>query len=169
MYGVIVMAKASRTDPHKIETNSRNKIQTIIDNHGDALFREISERDYGIDAILELFENGVPTGKFALLQLKATGKTIVPNKRTPDVSVKNISEGNIQYAMQNNIPVILIFTSTQNETGFYYANIQTIVDESTMVALEENSSSTTTLKIPQTNYIIDDISPLITIINQYYE
>ena len=163
------MAKASRTNTHVIETKSRNKIRTIIDNHGDALFREISERDYGIDAILELFENGVPTGKFALLQLKATEKTILPNKRNPDVSVKNVSEANIQYALQNNIPVILIYTSINNDTGFYYADIQTIVDEATLNALEENSSSATTLKIPQNNYITDDISPLITIINQYYE
>ena len=51
----------SRSKPHVIETKSRDYLRSKIDDfyeNGDALFREISERDYGVDAIIELFENG---------------------------------------------------------------------------------------------------------------
>lgn len=66
---------ASRIPANKIETKSRDKIRAIIDNNDNALFRELSERDYGIDAIIELFNNGFPTGKIALVQLKSTKDT----------------------------------------------------------------------------------------------
>ncbi|MDE6501945.1 MAG: DUF4365 domain-containing protein [Ruminococcus sp.] len=158
----------SRINTNLIETKSRDKVRTIIDNYGNALFRDFTERDYGIDALIELFNNGNPTGKFALLQLKATEKTIVPNKNNSYVSVKGISMANAQYAFQKNIPVILIYVSIKENAGFYYADIQSIVNESIITKLNQNSSGETTLRIPVDNYITDDITPLITLIESYY-
>ena len=62
-----------RTSSHVIETRSRDLFQQRINNsfkNGDALFRNLSERDYGIDGIIELFDNGQPTGKIAFVQIK---------------------------------------------------------------------------------------------------
>ena len=55
----------SRISSHIIETKTRDYIRSVIDNYyenGDALFRELSERDYGIDGLIELFCDGDPTG-----------------------------------------------------------------------------------------------------------
>ncbi len=59
-----------RTATHVIETKATDFIQSKVNGfylNGDSLFRQITERDYGIDAIIELFNNGVPTGQIALV------------------------------------------------------------------------------------------------------
>ncbi len=161
---------ANRTPTHVIETKSRDKIRTIIDNYqnGDALFREISERDYGIDAVLELFHEGNPTGKFALLQLKATEKTIVPNKDNTFISVPGITLANANYALQNNIPVILIYTSITKNTAFYYSSLQDLITEEIVQKINNNLSNKTTVRIPIENCILDNIQPLINLIEEFY-
>ncbi len=116
----------SRISSHRIETQAKDYIRKRIDDfykNGDALFRDITERDYGIDALLELFNNGEPTGMIALLQIKGSEKTIVPLKNQPVVSCK-ISTSNAKYALQNQLPVILLYTSISNENSFYYLKIQ---------------------------------------------
>lgn len=117
--------KGKRVPPHVVETRARDYIRNQIDNfykNGDALFRELTERDYGIDAVIELFDNGNPTGKFALLQIKSTEKTIKPLKTCNCVSCK-ISVSNAQYALQNNIPVMLIYVTLSKPKGFYFISI----------------------------------------------
>lgn len=65
----------SRNSNHVRETKSRDMVRGLINSfyaNGDALVREWAERDYGIDFVLELFEDGVPSGKIAFLQIKGT-------------------------------------------------------------------------------------------------
>ena len=50
------MVKKSRILPHEIETVSKDNIRSIINADGRGLFRELTERDYGIDAMVEVFE-----------------------------------------------------------------------------------------------------------------
>lgn len=59
------------TSTHIIETCVRSRIDGFGD-YGDYLYRELSERDYGVDAIIECFEDGIPTGKIGFLQIKGT-------------------------------------------------------------------------------------------------
>ncbi len=70
------------TSTHVIETCVRSRIDGFGD-YGDYLYRELSERDYGVDAIIECFEDGIPTGKIGFLQIKGTSKEIAPLKNTP--------------------------------------------------------------------------------------
>ena len=51
----------ARTHSHLIETKSKDCVRSRINNfkdNGDCLFRELSERDYGIDALIECFDDG---------------------------------------------------------------------------------------------------------------
>lgn len=68
-----------RTDPHKIETKSKDIFRCIVNSNEycDALVRDITENDYGIDFIVELFENKNPTGMISYIQLKGTNKKTV--------------------------------------------------------------------------------------------
>lgn len=86
----------SRVNTHIIETRSKDHIRKVINSTGMALFRDITERDYGIDAIIELFDDGSPTGKIALVQIKGTEKNIVPLKRSNAISCR-ISSSNACY------------------------------------------------------------------------
>ena len=73
-----------RASTHIIETKStdifRAKVNGFYQN-GDALFRDITERDYGIDGLVELFEDGCPSGEIALVQIKGKEDTIIPLKK----------------------------------------------------------------------------------------
>lgn len=63
-----------------IELNSKDCVRSRINSFGDKgdyIFRELSERDYGIDALIECFDGGVPTGKIAFLQIKGMDSVIV--------------------------------------------------------------------------------------------
>ena len=60
------MKNAPRSSSHVRETVARDMVRSKINSfyhNGDALIREWSERDYGIDFVLELFDGGCPTGK----------------------------------------------------------------------------------------------------------
>lgn len=73
----------ARISSHIIESRSFNEIKRKIDYNGEALLRRLDDRDYGIDAVIELFNDGKPTGMFALVQIKGTEKTIVPLRKSP--------------------------------------------------------------------------------------
>ena len=84
----------SRTETHVRETISRDMVRSKIDSfypNGEALVREWSERDYGIDFVIELFENNLPTGKIAFLQVKGTAKTINKLQKSEEVSCAGVS------------------------------------------------------------------------------
>lgn len=157
----------ARTSTHVIELNSKDCVRSRINSfgeNGDYIFRELSERDYGIDALIECFDGGVPTGKIAFLQIKGTDSLIVPLKRTPVVSCGSISVSNLHYAKQDRIPVIIIYVSLKNERPMYYADLREI---SRGVVYKEDADRVT-IHIPQDNYIYDDISPVLKIIDSYY-
>lgn len=102
------------------ETKSRDWFRSKIDSYyenGDALFREWSERDYGIDAVVEIFDNGYPTGKIAFIQIKGTSNTIKVLKigayKGKAVLCHNVFNSSLDYARQDKIPMILVYVSLQ--------------------------------------------------------
>lgn len=125
--------KMQRISSHVVETRSCDIIKSRINasfENGDLLYREITGRDYGIDGIIELFENGNVTGKFALAQIKGTSEKIVPLKKTPDYISCKISASNAIYAFQNKMPVILFYVSIKAPESIYFMDIrQAICDE----------------------------------------
>ena len=157
----------ARTSTHVIELNSKDCVRSRINSfgdNGDYIFRELSERDYGIDALIECFDGGVPTGKIAFLQIKGTDSVIVPLKRTPVVSCGSISVSNLHYAKQDRIPVIIIYVSLRNARPMYYADLRKV---SSSICYKEDIDRVT-IHIPQDNCIHDDISPILKIIDSYY-
>lgn len=157
----------SRTSSHHISTKATDLFRTKVDNfyaNGDALFREITERDYGIDGIIELFENGCPTGKIALIQIKGTDSTIVPLKSYNGVSCQ-ISLSNVQYALQTNVPVILVYISTKDDI-LYYLNLNEVSEQ---ILEEKINNKNVTVRIPNENMITEDFSELFSVINSFYE
>lgn len=158
----------ARANTHVIETRTRDLIRIIIDNYyenGDALFREITERDYGIDALIELFNNEIPTGMIALLQIKGKEKTIVPLKEEKAVSC-SISSSNFRYALQNNIPVILVYATLSKPSGFYYVRIQDVVTDELLT--KNNNQTSVTIRIPETNNAMDNYEGFFDLIREYY-
>ena len=159
----------SRTPTHVIETQSRDRIRKAIDDYyvnGDALFREITERDYGIDAIIELFSGGNPTGQIAFVQIKGTQNTISPLKPSPNVSC-TITPSNAEYARQKRIPVILIYVCVKKDETFYYARLQDIVTDAHVKKI--NKQKSITVRIPINNSSADSLEPLFSLIRDYYE
>lgn len=158
---------ANRITPHIVETRSYDNVRSKIHENGEALFREFTGRDYGVDAVVELFDNGNVTGKLALLQIKSTQFAIVPLKKSEEISCE-ISSSNAKYALQNNIPVILIYASLQEKGDFYFANVQSILNEEHIRKID-NGKKTIRVRIPLINSTQESIQPFFDIINSFYE
>jgi len=140
-----------RESTHVIETKSRQlfaqmltEFSSSIVAQGDLLFREISERDYGIDGEVELFHQGEPTGRISKIQIKGTDSAIIPLKREDCVSCKNITKSNIRYCQQRNYPVILVYCSNADKK-FYYIDLQSVFHEK--IDINSNKESWT-IRIP---------------------
>ena len=161
----------ARTSTHVTETISRQIFASVITSfsspshpRGDLLFREISERDYGIDGQVELFDHGEPTGRIAMIQLKGTEKEIPKLKSEDVVSCHGISKSNLSYCRQKNVPVILVYCSNLEEK-FYYIDLQSVFQER-IKAIADSFSGTVRIPIDNNS---DNLKRLLEIINSYYE
>ena len=160
----------TRHPNHVRETKSRDMVRGLINSfypNGDALVREWSERDYGIDFVLELFEDGVPSGKIAFLQIKGTDKPITRLKKTDEVSCSNVSVSTMEYAKQNRIPFIIIYTSLSEPRCFFFIDLQSRMDDvkKKIWNLEQKK---TTIRIPYSNRAEKDLTYFFDLINSYY-
>lgn len=151
-----------RTPPHIIETNVLDNVRKII-NRNDCLYREVTGRDYGIDAIVEFFNKGEITGKLALIQVKGTKGNLKFLRKNNVISCK-ISSSNAKYALQKNIPVILICASMAKENVFYYVCLQ----EVNINISKLKRQKTITVHIPEDNIVESNISDLRRIVDKYY-
>lgn len=159
-----------RTSSHVIETNSINMVKNKIDrfySNGDALARNWQERDYGIDLVVELFNDGIPTGKIAFLQIKGTKNIIAKLKNSNEVSCSNVSVSSLDYAKQRRIPYILIYASISKPECFYYLDLQSVID--TLISkINQISAKSITVRIPHENCANEDLSDFFSLINRYY-
>ncbi len=152
----------ARILPHQVEEMSKDCIRMKINSDPNMLFRELTGRDYGIDAIIELFENEMPTGKICFLQIKATQNAILPLIKNHDyISCPNISESNLNYSFQRNILVVLIYISLKGEKGFYYKVLNGEVNATKI-------RKKNTIRIPIENYILNDVTLLSNVIREFY-
>lgn len=162
------MAMPRRITSHEIETRSKDIIRSLINADDRGLFRELSERDYGIDAMVEVFENGCITGKFAMLQCKGKEDDIVPLKTEPDyVSCPGISASNISYINQDNVMVILVYGSIKDRDNFYYANLKEVLTEDQIESLKDESKKVT-VRIPVKNNAKGNMDGFFDLINSSY-
>lgn len=161
------MRKKSRIASHNIETLVLDNVRSIIDKSQDALVREITGRDYGIDAILELFDNGTITGNYAFLQIKGKQKKVEHLKKSKAVSCK-ISSANAYYANQNTLPVIVILASIEESNNFFFVPLQEVITKEHVRKLDKGQKEIT-IRIPLDNCVDGNIDPLRKIIESYYE
>lgn len=111
--------KKSRNKSHQIGQRAEDIVKITVNHGKDALFRSLGSTDYGIDAIVELFDNDAITGHFVLLQIKGSEKEYVPKKRRPEVVSCKVNGNVLNYATQHNIPVVLVVVDVPNRQ-FYY-------------------------------------------------
>ena len=159
-----------RTSTHVRETASRDIVRMKIDSfypNGDALVREWSERDYGIDFVLELFDDGVPTGKIAFLQIKGTEKKIEKLARTDEVSCPDVTISSLEYAKQKRIPFVLIYASTVEPVEFYFVDLQSVVED-VLGGLKKENQKKVTVRIPYGNHAATDLFGFFDLVNSYY-
>lgn len=160
--------KKRRISTHKIETDSTDYIRNTIDGYyenGDALYREVTGRDYGIDAIIELFDNGIPTGKIAFIQIKGTKNAIVPLRTAKSFISCKITASNIDYAIQNRIPVLLFYVSLNKQPIFYFARLQDVITEDQINKSKRQNSIS--VRIPINNSSAEDLDSLFSLIMDY--
>lgn len=80
-----------RTNEHRVETESFNIVRELVMD--EAIFRELSERDYGIDGLLEFFDkDGTVSGESILVQVKGSRSLKVNNGfvSTPSISTETV-------------------------------------------------------------------------------
>ncbi|WP_122499884.1 DUF4365 domain-containing protein [Pseudomonas viridiflava] len=80
-----------RTNEHKVETESINIVRELVVD--DAIFRELSERDYGVDGLLEFFnKDGTISGEVVSVQVKGSRNVKVSkgSVRTPSVKTETV-------------------------------------------------------------------------------
>lgn len=146
----------SRISPHVTETNSVDLFRSAINkysnlkyniNSGDMLFRDVTERDYGVDGYIEIFENGNPTGNMAYIQIKGTEDSIQALKNGDEVSCPGVTESNLCYCKQKNIPVFLVYVSLL-DNRFYFVDLQSCYVKNLK---KQNKSGRYTINIPVDN------------------
>lgn len=165
----VKMQKARRITSHIIETESVNKIRSIIDADGRGLFREFSGRDYGIDAMVEVFDKGCITGKFAMLQCKGKGEKIKTLIKTPEyVSCSNISSANISYLFQGNVLVIIVYGDITEDKNFYFADLKSVVSDEQRKKLSDDNK-TVTVRIPIVNNAKSNIDLFFKLIDDFFD
>ena len=160
----------SRVEQHRTETKSKRIFRNAIEGYKepklhitDVVYRDLTERDYGLDGLIEIFEDDKPTGKIAFLQFKGTESKIEKLKKSDFVSCSNISKSNLSYCKQVNNPVILIYASTLDEE-FYFIDLQSVLSD---IKLNDDGNDTITVRIPYSNNS-KNLIHLFDIINKYY-
>lgn len=163
---------AVRDIKHTTETRSRIIFERTMalyqsstaTNVSQAIFRQLTERDYGVDGQVELFSQNAPTGRIAYIQLKGTSKSIEKLKRSDEVSCSGISKSNIAYCQQRNVPVMLVYVSVYDE-DFYFIDLQSVY-KTALKTIGDNASGT--VRIPIINHS-SRIDKFFEIINHYYD
>ena len=159
----------SRIESHKIEEKTINIIENKIMNYEGRytmMYRKILGRDYGVDGLVELFENDNPTGMIAYVQVKGTKREIEPLKRTKEIAVNNVSESCLKYASQDNIPLLLFYVSIQKGSPIYFVLLQEILSKNKSMLIDNKDKYR--IKIPLENIIYEDLSSIVDIICSYF-
>ena len=157
-----------RTETHITETRSIKKLLNALPDAW--VVRELTERDYGTDLVVELFglshDNAgyYPTGATLNIQVKGTTKEahILKNKNVISFSLKTSF---LEYALKFPIPFILVLVdlTKPNTDGIYFLWIQRyvfdVLDEERQ-DWRESHQDTVTLKLPVENSLPDNIAKL---------
>lgn len=136
-----------RPKQHEIDSKGLAILQYKLSPH--FIFRSITERDYGIDALLEMTEGGSVTGKFITVQVKSKG-SIHWNKKNQ--FKEKINSSTVNYWMNNNDPVLIFLVDCEKEI-VYFANAKRQAREN----YSQLSSSGVSFEFLEENDITSDV------------
>jgi hypothetical protein len=152
-----------RPEAHKTDTIARRLVPQAF----PALWehRELTGRDYGIDMILEIFENGIPNGCFLSLQIKGTTHIIEEdvNEIKFDIPVNTL-----RYSELFVSPVLLVICPINDpDKRVFYLWLQEYIN---VVLNYENPNwkenlTTVRVGVPVKNIVSEDIDKLAWIAN----
>jgi|GEM_PF-2265631 hypothetical protein len=109
-----------RHENHVLETMSYKVFNNSIPDHW--IVREMTERDYGFDAMLEIAANpNKLCAKLAAVQLKASKKIIFASSGFH--SHYGVDKRTTNYWLHSNIPTFLFFTDEETRV-LYYISVQ---------------------------------------------
>lgn len=114
------------------------------------------------------FDNGIPSGKIAFLQIKGTESPINKLKKTDEVSCGNVSASSMEYAKQKRIPFLIIYAYLHEPRCFYYTDLQSCVD-SVKKKIWQRGQRRVTIRIPYDNKADNNLTGFFDLINKYYE
>lgn len=124
-----------RSDQHIIDSQGIALLRTII-NQSEYIIRDLGERDYGIDGLLEVVENKQATGKMISFQLKSSNSFTIQNTGIENAQVYRkyfdptfpylmgyismaIKKSTCNYWLSSNMPVILILADLGMDCLYY--------------------------------------------------
>jgi len=82
------------------------------------IFREQPIEDYGIDAHVEIVENGIATGELIALQIKS-GSSWFKEKNNKNSIIFRDSFAHFNYWLRYSIPVIIVLYNPENEVAYW--------------------------------------------------
>jgi len=128
------MSKFNQTERIAINT-----VESIFITEFDWIFREQSLIDVGIDAYVEISNNGIPTGKTMALQIK--GGISHLKKSGENEYVYYVNNWHSEYWRLVSVPTIIIFVISTSEVYWQYISDNNL----------EQTSKAWKLKIPKSN------------------
>ena len=157
-----------RTETHITETRSIKKLLNVLPDAW--VVRELTERDYGTDLVVEVFglshDNAgyYPTGATLNIQVKGTTKELCTLKKN-DVISFNLSVSFLKYALKFPVPFILVVVdlTKPNTDGIYFLWLQRyvfdVLDEERQ-DWREFTQDTITVRIPIENCLLRNVAKL---------
>lgn len=131
-----------RTNSHKVETESLNILKNKFGENW--IFRNQTERDYGIDIQLERFEEDTPTGDLIYGQVKGTEAEFTGKEKLSGFPTKTVNYANL-FA----IPFFLFYVSTKSKAAkFVWLQKYFELKIGSKVSHEQNS---VTIEFPEEN------------------
>lgn len=132
---------------HEIDSEACKIVANKFDRNWE--IRDLTGRDFGIDKMVERFENGYATSEILLLQIKGTEKEIDANNPRFSLETKEL-----QYAEMFTTPLILVYVSITNSQQCYYVWLQEYI----RVRLESDNpkwrkQNTNTIYFPKDNLL----------------
>lgn len=124
-----------RTSHHIKETASWKLFQSSIPSHW--IIREVTERDYGIDAYIEIVSvNGDVTGDLCSIQLKSSEQIEWKDERAQLAAIK---KSTLNYLMNIPVPAFIVWADLSNNELFF-SPIKDVVRANYKNLLNENKT-----------------------------
>lgn len=107
----VTTALPKRIETHEIDTMAVRLVDAMLPKH--LMRRDLHDRDYGIDMLIEVFKGSTPTGTLMLLQIKGHGAQF------PTPIVMQIPVKTLLYARLFAAPFFLITVSLAEKKAHY--------------------------------------------------